>query len=65
MAAQQRMSNALDSVLPGTSASVIRASHRLAAARREILFPELFSGTASETGSLEIDLDLIELLLAA
>lgn len=37
----------------------------LAAARREILFPSLFDGTASTTGSLEIDLDLVELLLAA
>jgi hypothetical protein len=37
----------------------------LAAARREILFPSLFSATASTTGSLEIDLDLVELLLAA
>lgn len=37
----------------------------IAAARREILFPRLFSGTASTTGSLEIDPDLVELLLAA
>lgn len=37
----------------------------LAAARREILFPGLFRGTASTTGSVEIDLDLVELLLAA
>ncbi len=38
---------------------------RLAAAKREILFPGIFDGTASTTGSLEIDLDLLELLLAA
>ncbi|NQV06271.1 hypothetical protein HQ535_06950, partial [bacterium] len=37
----------------------------LAAARREILFPSLFRGTASATGSVKIDLELIELLLAA
>lgn len=37
----------------------------LAAARREILFPGLFRGTPSTTGSVEIDLDLVELLLAA
>ena len=38
---------------------------RLAAARREILFPGLFDGTDQETGCLEIDLDLLQLLLAA
>jgi hypothetical protein len=37
----------------------------LAAARREILFPRLFSGPASPTGSVEIDPDLAELYLAA
>lgn len=37
----------------------------LASARREILFPGIFDGTASDTGCLEIDLDLVELLLAA
>ena len=40
-------------------------SDMLAAARREILFPSLFDATASTTGRLEIDLDLVELLLAA
>lgn len=37
----------------------------LASARREVLFPCTFDGTASDTGCLEIDLDLVELLLAA
>jgi hypothetical protein len=37
----------------------------LASARREILFPGIFDGTASDTGCLEIALDLVELLLAA
>jgi len=38
---------------------------RLAAARREILFPGLLDATGQATGCLEIDLDLLELLLAA
>jgi hypothetical protein len=37
----------------------------LAAARREILFPGLFHGTASTSGSVEMDLALVDLLLAA
>ena len=36
---------------------------RLAAARREILFPGLLDVTGQATGCLEIDLDLLELLL--
>ena len=37
----------------------------LAAARREILFPRNLDGTDPMAGSLEIDLDLLEMLLAA
>ena len=40
-------------------------SDMLAAARREILFPGIFDRTASQTGTVEIVLDLVELLLAA
>jgi hypothetical protein len=38
---------------------------RLAAARRGILFPDIFEGTPASGGSVEINLDLLELLLAA
>jgi hypothetical protein len=38
---------------------------RLVAVRRQILFPAFFEGTGSPGASLEIDLDLLEILLAA
>ncbi len=38
---------------------------RLAAVRRRILFPDIFEGPHPASGSAKIDLDLVELLLAA